>query len=158
MSTPNERVEAVEAWSKLKPADFARKTGILPGTLSKAKKGPFSPSAATMNKIIISFPQISSQWLLQGKGEMLITKPDVVTSPMMEVPGESEEIKYLRKENESLREQLASALEQLKEMTQQLSFVRQLVSSGGSFTTGNSSSAEPAEAVVRSMYVEQRAA
>jgi DNA-binding helix-turn-helix protein len=57
---------------------FAIKCGIKQNTFSNQLNGAREVSLATINAILISFEDISSEWLLRGKGEMLLSaiKPD----------------------------------------------------------------------------------
>ena len=57
---------------------FAIKCGIKQNTFSNKLNGARELSLATINAILISFEDISSEWLLRGKGEMLLSaiKPD----------------------------------------------------------------------------------
>ena len=57
---------------------FAIKCGIKQNTFSNQLNGARELSLATINAILISFEDISSEWLLLGKGEMLLSaiKPD----------------------------------------------------------------------------------
>ena len=57
---------------------FAIKCGIKQNTFSNQLNGARELSLATINAILISFEDISSEWLLRGKGEMLLSaiKPD----------------------------------------------------------------------------------
>ena len=57
---------------------FAIKCGIKQNTFSNQLNGAREVSLATINAILISFEDISSELLLRGKGEMLLSaiKPD----------------------------------------------------------------------------------
>ena len=57
---------------------FAIKCGIKQNTFSNQLNGARELSLVTINAILISFEDISSEWLLRGKGEMLLSaiKPD----------------------------------------------------------------------------------
>lgn len=57
---------------------FAIKCGIKQNTFSNQLNGARELSLATISAILISFEDISSEWLLRGKGEMLLSaiKPD----------------------------------------------------------------------------------
>ena len=52
---------------------FALKCGIKQNTFSNQMNGARELSLSTVNAILISFEDISSEWLLRGKGEMLIS-------------------------------------------------------------------------------------
>lgn len=52
---------------------FAIKCGLKQNTFSNQMNGARELSLVTVNAILISFEEISSEWLLRGKGEMLIS-------------------------------------------------------------------------------------
>lgn len=53
---------------------FAIKCGIKQNTFSNQLNGARELSLATINAILITFEDISSEWLLRGKGEMLLSE------------------------------------------------------------------------------------
>lgn len=139
-------------------AKFAERAGIQQVTVSQLLHGRSAPSLKTANKLRDSFPNLNMDWLLDGKGEMLldanaavVLRPMTPADPPPPTPTaySAEEVKYLRRENESLKEQLRQALETIKEMSQQMSFVRQMMEK--SFLEGNQEAAGTT-AIVRQMY------
>ena len=72
------RIRTIISHYKMTDRAFAIKCGIKQNTFSNQLNGARELSLATINAILISFEDISSEWLLRGKGEMLLSaiKPD----------------------------------------------------------------------------------
>lgn len=68
-----ERIRAIISYYQLTDRAFALKCGIKQNTLSNQLNGVRELSLATINAILISFEEISSEWLLRGKGTMLLS-------------------------------------------------------------------------------------
>jgi hypothetical protein len=51
--------------------EFSKKTTVPKSTLTEMLKGENEPSFRNILKIIVAYPQINSDWLLLGEGEML---------------------------------------------------------------------------------------
>ncbi|MDD3038878.1 MAG: XRE family transcriptional regulator [Bacteroides sp.] len=73
------RIRAIISYYHMTDRAFAIKCGIKQNTFSNQLNGARELSLVTINAILISFEDISSEWLLRGKGEMLLSaiKPDV---------------------------------------------------------------------------------
>lgn len=59
---------------------FAQKCGIAQNTMSYYLSGQRKPSYRAVEKILLSFPNLSAEWLIRGKGEMLLSQngnPDI---------------------------------------------------------------------------------
>lgn len=67
------RIKEVIAYYKLTDRAFAIKCGIKQNTLSRQLNGVSEISVATINAILDNYDDISAEWLLRGKGEMLIS-------------------------------------------------------------------------------------
>lgn len=68
----NERVTLAQEY--FYPNDltsFCKKVGIPYTTLKEISNGKNEPSFKNILKIIVAYPQISTDWLLKGEGEML---------------------------------------------------------------------------------------
>lgn len=76
------RIKEVIAYSGLSERAFALKCGLKPTTINNQLIGKREISLATIIAISSSFEEISSNWLLHGKGPMLIQKQEV--EPEME--------------------------------------------------------------------------
>lgn len=72
------RIRTIISHYQMTDKAFAIKCGIKQNTFSNQLNGAREVSLATINAILISFEDISSEWLLRGKGEMLLSaiKPD----------------------------------------------------------------------------------
>lgn len=76
------RIKEVIALSGLSDRAFAIKCGIKQNTLSRQLGGVSEVSASTINAILDSYEEISAEWLLRGKGSMLLQKEE--TEPGMD--------------------------------------------------------------------------
>lgn len=65
-----ERLQKLLARENLTPVRFAEKVGVQRSSVSHILSGRNNPSLDFIQKILIAFPQISSDWLISGKGEM----------------------------------------------------------------------------------------
>lgn len=74
--TVNQRIMQVMEYSKLNKMQFAAKIGTSTTPIYLAENGTNNPNFATISKILATFPEISAEWLLRGKGEMLLTTRD----------------------------------------------------------------------------------
>jgi hypothetical protein len=72
------RIRTIISHYQMTDRAFAIKCGIKQNTFSNQLNGARELSLATISAILISFEDISSEWLLRGKGEMLLSaiKPD----------------------------------------------------------------------------------
>ena len=76
------RIKEVIALSGLSDRAFAIKCGIKQNTLSRQLGGGSEVSASTINAILDNYEEISAEWLLRGKGSMLLQKEE--TEPGMD--------------------------------------------------------------------------
>ena len=76
------RIKEVIALSGLSDRAFAIKCGIKQNTLSRQLGGVSEVSASTINAILDNYKEISAEWLLRGKGSMLLQKEE--TEPGMD--------------------------------------------------------------------------
>lgn len=76
------RIKEVIALSGLSDRAFAIKCGIKQNTLSRQLGGVSEVSASTINAILDNYQEISAEWLLRGKGSMLLQKEE--TEPGMD--------------------------------------------------------------------------
>lgn len=76
------RIKEVIALSGLSDRVFAIKCGIKQNTLSRQLGGVSEVSASTINAILDNYEEISAEWLLRGKGSMLLQKEE--TEPGMD--------------------------------------------------------------------------
>jgi len=79
-----ERINEIMQFFKMKKSDFSKGIGLDNySTIARIAAGEYKPSYEVLNKIINSFPEINSDWLLTGKGEML-NNQSIVEEPQTE--------------------------------------------------------------------------
>lgn len=69
----NNRISQIIDHYRLEQKDFAQKIGTTPGNISKLINGLTSPGGKILESILVHYPEISAEWLMRGKGEMLIS-------------------------------------------------------------------------------------
>lgn len=72
--TINQRIERVIECSGVSLTAFAKKIGIAQTSLRECVKNGAEPKYSTLNKIVMSNPLISAEWLLRGEGNMYRTE------------------------------------------------------------------------------------
>ena len=68
MSEINLRINEIVTWTGLSLRAFCRKCGLSESTLAVQKQ---APSGSTLLKILETYPELSTEWLMRGEGEML---------------------------------------------------------------------------------------
>ena len=68
------RIKEIIAYSGLSDRAFAIKCGVAQNTFNRQLNGVRELSLVTVNAILGTFEDISTEWLLRGKGEMLISE------------------------------------------------------------------------------------
>lgn len=76
----NARINQIISFLGLSQVRFAEQIGVSAGSLTHIAKGRNKPSLDIVTGILKTFPQISSDWLLFGKGEMLRPKDSPETA------------------------------------------------------------------------------
>ena len=71
------RIKDFVTYTKMSVRKFALECGLKQPTLNKHIRGTAEPNAATLIGIANRFPELSLDWLLLGKGNMLKGKSDV---------------------------------------------------------------------------------
>lgn len=69
-----ERLKAVIAEKSTSPSDFSKKIGIAQTTLSNQLKSPRGVSVDVIMLTLEHFSDVSAEWLLRGKGQMLVSE------------------------------------------------------------------------------------
>lgn len=72
-----ERLQEVQKFSGLSVRALAAKCSLKQQTLDKHIKGEAEPSLNTVMALASAFPEISTDWILLGKGPMLKTDKEV---------------------------------------------------------------------------------
>ena len=68
-----ERIRTIIGYYKMTDRSFAIKCGLKQNTFSNQLNGVRELSLVTVNAILASFENVSSEWLLRGKGAMLLS-------------------------------------------------------------------------------------
>ncbi len=68
-----DRIKQLITAESLSPAKFADIIGVQRSGISHILSGRNKPSLDVLNKILVSFPDISGDWLITGDGNMLKT-------------------------------------------------------------------------------------
>lgn len=72
-----DRIKQVMEFSGLTPAQFATEIGINRSGLTHLFSGRNQPSLDLIKKILVTFPQIKTEWLMMGMGSMLKDDTDL---------------------------------------------------------------------------------
>ena len=67
----NTRIKTVMEATQLTPADFAAAIGISRSNLTHLLSGRNQPSFSLLEKLLKAFPQVRTEWLVTGLGDML---------------------------------------------------------------------------------------
>lgn len=67
----NSRIKEIMEHAKLTPSDFSAAIGITRSNLSHILSGRNQPSFSMLEKILKAFPEIRTEWLITGLGDML---------------------------------------------------------------------------------------
>lgn len=109
MDTIAQRLAGFRENTGLHKKAFAEKIGLDSGLYGRYESGTNKPSFETLEKIAASFPKLSLNWLLTGKGEMLLNKaPESPAAGLVSGPATVAEA-----ENILLRQQLAGMERQI---------------------------------------------
>jgi len=71
----NERIKLIIDKEQLSPSKFADMIGVQRSSISHILSGRNNPSLDFVQKVLLVFENISSDWLLFARGEMYRTKP-----------------------------------------------------------------------------------
>lgn len=66
-----QRIQRVQQIKKLSPSAFADKLGVPRSTISHVLSGRNNPSLEFIQKILDSYPDIRTEWLVRGEGNMM---------------------------------------------------------------------------------------
>ena len=66
-----DRILSIIKYFHLSPSDFAEEIGVQRSSISHLISGRNKPSLEFIQKILTRYPEISTEWILNGKGEML---------------------------------------------------------------------------------------
>jgi len=66
-----ERITELMAYLKLTAGALAERIGVQPSSVSHILSGRNKPSLDFVNKLLVCFPQVNYDWLVNGRGSML---------------------------------------------------------------------------------------
>ena len=73
-----DRIKQVMDYSGLTPTQFASELGINRSGLTHLFSGRNQPSLDLIKKILVTFPQIKTEWLMMGMGSMLKNESNTI--------------------------------------------------------------------------------
>lgn len=83
-----DRLQKLLAREDLTPVRFAEKVGVQRSSVSHILSGRNNPSLDFIQKILVAFPQISTDWLIRGRGEMYNSAQASVNNERKRIPGD----------------------------------------------------------------------
>lgn len=82
-----DRIKALMAARQLSPSQFADQTTLPRPVVSHILSGRNKPSLEAAQKIMAAFPEVSIDWLLNGRGPMMVGAAAVSVMPTVPAPG-----------------------------------------------------------------------
>lgn len=70
-----ERIEAIMKSLNLSARQFAEQIHVQPGTISNMMSGRNNPSYDVIKRILIRYPELNPEWLINEQGDMWRTPP-----------------------------------------------------------------------------------
>jgi hypothetical protein len=81
----NERLLKIMEHFNYSPSIFADEIGVIRSSISHIISGRNNPGLELLQKVLIRFPQISSDWLILGRGEMMLNEDELEKRRMTNV-------------------------------------------------------------------------
>jgi transcriptional regulator with XRE-family HTH domain len=81
----NERLLKIMEYFNYSPSIFADEIGVIRSSISHIISGRNNPGLELLQKVLIRFPQVSSDWLLLGRGEMMLNDDELDKKRMTNV-------------------------------------------------------------------------
>lgn len=75
-NTINARIRELIQFSGITDNAFAKKIGITQSVIASMFQRGTEPSAKVITSILCTYEEVSAEWLLRGKGDMLIQKEE----------------------------------------------------------------------------------
>lgn len=76
-----DRIKKVMEYKELNKSSFARTIGIDPSRMTHIFNGHNEPTLDMVRRIVVAFPDISSEWLISGVGNMVKGELDIFSLP-----------------------------------------------------------------------------
>ena len=90
MTTIQERLDQlIKSLGYKKAIDFANRIGEAKSKISSYLSGKVPPGTALVTKIITSFPNVNSNWLLTGNGNMYLSEYESTQNPILNTSREN---------------------------------------------------------------------
>lgn len=84
------RIKQLLDWQQLSPTQFADRIGIGRPVISHILSERNKPSLDVVQRILTAFPELSTNWLIKGEGEMLAARepvmPPTPAAPLVAMP------------------------------------------------------------------------
>jgi transcriptional regulator with XRE-family HTH domain len=77
-----ERILSIIKYLNLSPSDFAEEIGVQRSSISHLISGRNKPSLEFIQKILSRFPEINTEWVINGSGEMVKGMSNQVTGEL----------------------------------------------------------------------------
>lgn len=84
-----DRIRLIQNKTQMSQQDFAKAIGVAPGSLSSVYSGRTEPSTNFIKGIHAAFPDINTNWLVFGEGEMNMTAEESQQNTLPFPEGES---------------------------------------------------------------------
>ena len=84
-----DRIRLIQNKTQMSQQDFAKAIGVAPGTLSSVYSGRTEPSTNFIKGIHAAFPDINTDWLVFGEGEMNMSAEESPQNTLPFPEGES---------------------------------------------------------------------
>lgn len=84
-----DRIRLIQNKTQMSQQDFAKAIGVAPGSLSSVYSGRTEPSTNFIKGIHAAFPDINTNWLVFGEGEMNMTAEESPQNTLPFPEGES---------------------------------------------------------------------
>ena len=112
------RIKTLISQMGLSTRAFALKCDLRQNTFSNQLNGMRELSLQTIVAILNTFPEVSSEWLMRGEGEMYISKPD--NQPTDKLMKLVDTISLLQDAINAKSETIALLIERIKQLENQL--------------------------------------
>lgn len=119
-NTINARIRELVQFSDITDNAFAKKIGVTQSVIASMFQRGTEPSAKVITSILSTYEEISAEWLLRGKGDMIIqnqgTQPEIeklksivytIANLQDEINEKTMFIQRLLEENQKLKGELA---------------------------------------------------
>jgi len=87
--------------NNLNSTKFADQIGVQRSSISHILSGRNKPSYDFIEKMLLTYPKLNAQWLITGKGNMLIDQPSLFNEPKVEKNLTQREL-FIQNQNEDI--------------------------------------------------------